>query len=123
MTLQRKPPLSFETQLKTVPYRNERVRLTRPEGNPDALIVEADLAYNGVVKLLAGLLKPKKSKKYQLEGLARECYERIDGHRTVEQFIDELMAEHKLTFFEARALIAQYLKGLMERGLIVIASL
>jgi hypothetical protein len=116
------PPLNFETQLKTIPYRNERVRITQPEDGTGALVVEAELAYHGMTKLLAGLLKAKTSKKYRLEGLARECYERIDGHRTVEQFVDEFMAEHKLTFFEARALIAQYLKSLMERGLIIIAA-
>lgn len=116
------PQLTFETQLQSVPVRNERVRITRPEDNAGALIVEVDLSYRGIVGLLSRLFHPRKSKKFQLEGLAREIYERIDGRRSLEQFIDDLMAGHKLTFFEARALIVQYLKILMERGLIVIAA-
>ena len=112
--------IDFETQLQTIPYRNEGVEVAHPEDGSDALIVSVALRYRGLAKYLSPVLGARRSRKYRLMGVSRVVYESIDGHRTVESLIDELAANHKLTFLEARSLMAQYLKMLMARGLIVI---
>jgi len=44
----------------------------------------------------------------------------LDGKLTVENLIDQLCASDNLTFLESRALVTQYLRDLMQRGLIAI---
>ena len=41
---------------------------------------------------------------------------------TIDDLIDYLMSEHKLTFFEARGIILKYTHDLMQRGLIAVAG-
>lgn len=112
--------IDFETQLQTVPVRNARLKLSRDEKHADALIVEVELRYRGMSGLIAPLVKARNSKRYELVGLSRELFERLDGKLRVEDLIDSLSQADKLTFFEARALVTLYLKDLMQRGLIVI---
>jgi hypothetical protein len=115
-------PLDFETQLHCVPVRNAGVRASVSDRDPGALIVEVRLRYGGLLGVAARLVRARRARRYELAGIARELYEALDGKRTLEDFIDELSARDKLTFFEARALLVQYLKDLMQRGLVVIAG-
>jgi len=85
------------------------------------LVVAVDLKYKGSSSLLARLLRTKKQKQYELEGLGLELYSRFDGKCTVEDLVDELIERYKLTFFEARAMVLTYLRMLTDRGLIVMA--
>lgn len=113
-------PEAFTTQLSATPVRNAAVKVTA-ESDADHLVVAVDLKYTGSSKLFAGLLKTKKQKQYELEGLGLELYNRFDGNCAVEELIDELIERYKLTFFEARALVLTYLRMLTDRGLIVMA--
>lgn len=118
----KKPVLDFETQLKSVPVRNENVRLSPSDMDPEVLIAEVTLKYSGLLALARALFKARNVKRIALTGLTRELYGKLDGKRTVEDLIDHLIEAEKLTFFEARALVTQYLKDLMQRGLVAIVS-
>jgi len=62
----------------------------------------------------------RRRRRYLLDGIGLSIYERIDGKKTFEQLVDEFGAEHKLTFFESRALLTTYLQLLTRRGLIAV---
>ena len=111
--------LDFETQLHTVPVRNEKLVLSGSPHNPDALVAEVELRYRGLMRNVASFVKSRNRKRYELVGLSRELFERLDGTLTVADLIDALAISDQLTFFEARALVMQYLKDLMQRGLVV----
>ena len=113
-------PEAFQTQLGATPTRNAAVRVLGSSGE-NRLVLAVDLKYAGASRPLARLLKTKKQKQYVLEGLGLELYNRLDGKRTVEHLVDELMAWYKLTFFESRAMVLTYLRTLTDRGLIVMA--
>ena len=117
-----KKQLDFETQLKCVPVRNEGVRTFASDRDPGALIVEVRLRYQGLLETAANVFKARRARRYELAGISRELYGKLDGKRTLEDLIDEMVAEDKLTFLEARALLVHYLKDLMQRGLVVIAQ-
>ena len=120
--MKKKPVLNFETQLQSVPLRNENVRLAPSDKDPEVLIAEVTLKYRGLLALAKALFNARKVKKIVMTGLTRDLYEKLDGKTTVEDLIDHLMEAEKLTFFESRALVVEYLKGLMKRGLIVVAA-
>lgn len=118
----KKQPIDFEAQLHTVPVRNERVEVEPAEYDPEVLVAQVALRYKGIMSLAKKLLNSRPYKRYELAGLTRELYEKLDGKLTVEDLIVDLQAAEKLTFFESRAFVVQYLKGLMQRGLIVIIA-
>jgi hypothetical protein len=114
--------LDFETQLHRVPIRNEKLKQSVSGQNGECLLVEVELRYNRALQVLANWVNARKTKRYELAGLSRDVFERVDGKTSVEQLIDWLCERELLTFLEGRALIVHYLKDLMRRGLIVIAG-
>jgi len=117
-----KAKLDFETQLHCIPIRNKKVNILNTDSDSGMLVVEVELKYKGLLALGAKIFSSRKYKRFELEGLARELYEKLDGKLTVEVLVLELQEKEKLGFLEARSLIVQYLKNLMESGLVVIIS-
>ncbi len=108
----------YRQSLRAVPVRNSDVR--RLPGSPaDELLLEVHLRYGPVLGFFRRLLHARTEKVYALDAVGREVYEDIDGTRNFETLIDRFAARHKLTFLEARALLAQYLQILTKRGIIV----
>lgn len=116
----KKPKLDVEMQLHTIPVRNTHVETWPQEDDPDTLVVQVRLKPRGILALTMKTLKAREFKKYSLVGLSRNMYESVDGKKTVEDLLNRLMEEYKLTFLEARALTLQYLSDLMTRGLVVV---
>ncbi len=108
----------FRQSLRVVPVRNAGVRILSGE-RPGEVRVEVTLRYGRLGSLWRGLFAARGKRQYILEGVGREVYEDIDGQRNFEQLIDRFAARHRLSFLEARALLAQYYQRLTKSGLIV----
>jgi hypothetical protein len=108
----------FRQSLRVVPVRNTHV-VALPSDDPRELHLGVSLRYGPIIRILRLLLKARTQRCYVLEGIGREVYEDIDGRSTFEQLIDRFAARRRLTFFESRALLAQYCQLLAKRGLIV----
>lgn len=110
----------FRQALRAVPVRNTHVR-TRPlPEDPERLEVEVELLYRSPVqRLLRRLLRASPTKRYKLDRLGTRVYNMIDGRKTYGELVDEFAAAEKLTFFESRALLGQFLQHLSRRGLVV----
>ncbi len=117
-----KPTLDFRTQLHSVPVRNEKVRTCDSPPDSGVLIVEVELRYRGLLGGIANFVKARQRKRYELAGISRELFEKLDGKRTVKDLVDWLCKQDRLTFLEGRALVLHYLRDLMKRGLIVVAA-
>ena len=95
----------FRQALQAVPVRNAHVRATPLPEDPQRLEVEVELLYRTPVqRFLRRLLR---------------AYGMIDGRKTYGELVDEFAAAEKLTFFESRALLGQFLQHLARRGLVV----
>jgi hypothetical protein len=114
----KKQKLTLRHQLASIPMRNPQLKAS-PGETPGSLLIEQKLVYTGLGKILSKSLLVRKQKRYLLDGLGADVYGRIDGKKTLEQLIDEFADENKLTFFESRALLLEYLRTLMKRGLVV----
>ncbi len=117
-----KPTLDFETQLHAVPVRNEKLRICDSPPDSDVLIVEVQLRYKGLLGGIARFVKARQRKRYELAGISRELFEKLDGECTVDELIDWLCKLDRLTFLEGRALVLHYLRSLMQRGLVVVVG-
>jgi len=118
----KKPAIDFEHQLHTVPIRNTQAVVTDSERKPEAILVQVKLTYKGVLGPIAKWVNARRAKRYELAGLSREMFERVDGRTSVEQLVDWLCEQERLTFLEGRALVVHYLRDLMRRGLVVVVS-
>lgn len=115
----KKSKVAFTQQLSSVPVKNHRMEeLERDDG---CVILRLQLAYPRWMLPLKALLNLHDAKRVRLDRVGTGVLDRIDGHKTFEQLIDEFAADHALTFFEARALLMQYLRTLMGKGIVVIA--
>lgn len=114
--------LDYEQQLHTIPVRNTHAVVMASERSPEAILVEVQLRYTGLLRLVAKWVHVRQRKRYELSGLSREMFERVDGKQTVEQLIDWLCEQEHLSFLEGRALVVLYLRDLMRRGLIVMLA-
>jgi hypothetical protein len=111
--------IDYTTQLHMIPIRNQKLTIGSASHNADALVVEVQLKYNGLIGVLASAVNARRKRRYELLGISRELFESLDGVQTVEALVDRMVEEEKLTFLESRALTVLYLSDLMKRGLIV----
>jgi len=118
----KKPAIDFEHQLHTLPIRNTQAVVSASERKPEAILVQVKLTYKGVLGPIAKWVNARRAKRYELAGLSREMFERVDGKTSVEQLVDWLCEQERLTFLEGRALVVHYLRDLMRRGLVVVVS-
>jgi len=110
---------AFRQALDAVPARNNAVRII-PTANPDEIEVEISLRYDSAfLGIMRKIFKPADKKKYILDKMGKRVYESIDGRKNFGELIDEFAAKEKLTFFESRALLGQYMRTLAKNGLIV----
>ena len=115
-------PLNTDTQafrqsLKVVPVRNAGVRVLSSDERE--LRVEVALRYSRAQSILRRIIPARDTRRYVFDGVGREVYESIDGKKDFERLIDEFAERHRLTFFEARALLASYLQLLVKSALVV----
>ena len=105
--------------LRAVPVRNTHV-FASPGPNPGELTVEVELRYrSAAMRFLRDLFGLGSRKKYVLDRVGAAFYGAIDGRKDLEALADEFAAREKLTFFESRALVGQYLQTLTRKGLVV----
>lgn len=84
--------------------------------------ISVPLVYPAWLRSVANTLRLRGQRSYELDGVGRAVFDRVDGETRVEDLVDWLAADYRLSFHEARVLIMKYLQMLMERGLIVIAG-
>ena len=109
----------FRQALQAVPVRNRHVFVAAGP-NPGELSLEVELVYkSAVLRFFRDLFGLSSRKKYVLDRVGAAFYESIDGKRNLEALADDFAAREKLTFFEARALVGQYLQTLTKKGLVV----
>jgi len=71
--------------------------------------------------VLGALFQVPESKPVQLDEIGSFVYERCDGERTVNDLVDEMMAEYKLNRREVEVSLTKFLQMLAQRGIIAFA--
>lgn len=106
--------------MAAIPARNAAATLATGE-HADELRVTVPTRHAPLLRILAGPLGLRPTRTFALDPLGAELLHQIDGETTVGAMVDRFGAQHRLTHFEARGLVAHYLGELLSRGIIVIA--
>lgn len=73
-----------------------------------------------LVPPLTWWIKPRLTTTVELDPLGARVWALCDGRRTVEEIIERLAGELDLSFHEGRVAVTNYLKMLVQRGVLVI---
>lgn len=115
-----KVALLLRVQLESRPLVNEVV--TVQEINGPGLRLTTPLAENRRGRFLRRILPIRQEKTIELDALGAELFRLIDNQRTVEEMVDLHRERWRLTFFEARAMVLEFLKTMMARNIIVLLA-
>jgi hypothetical protein len=69
---------------------------------------------------ISWIIRPRLKHTMILDNIGVKILEMSDGKQTVENIIDKFSEEYKLSFHEARVSVTEYIKQLVQRGILVI---
>ena len=73
---------------------------------------------------LSWFIRPSRQRRYHLQDrVAVTIWGLCDGRRSVEAIVDEFAQRYSLTFHEARAAVTEYLKTLIQRGIVAVGQI
>jgi len=114
------PAAAWRRALSARLYRNRKAAIV--ESNERGARVEVPLQpHKGLLAPISWLLRPKLTRSVQLDPLGAEVLELCRDGARVEDVVDAFAAKRGLSFHEARVSVTQLLKGLVERGVLVLA--
>ncbi len=127
--LRKKTPLKKPDQanwtaqtLPAVPHANRSMELHRRSNNTAlATIPLRKPAY--LVRPLTWILPFSSVRRVELDRLGLTVFDLCDGHRCVEEIIEEFAIRHKLSFREAQLPVMEFLRELTNRGIVAIVGL
>ena len=110
--------LSVSQLLAAVPQKNEAMTV---ETIGDDVVVSVPLRRPAwLVPPISWVLPFSGKRRVQLDATGTAVLELCDGRRTVEEVVESLAEKHKLSFRESQLAVTQFLKDLLQRGIIVI---
>lgn len=113
------PNITWRAMLEAVPLRNTAaVAATRPDGSLSVTVAIQKTWW--MVPPITWILQPRKEKEIALDAIGSRILEWCDGQRTVEDIIEIFAREYAFTFHEARVSVTNYLKSLIQRGVLAI---
>ncbi len=113
-----RPEMTVSKFLSTVPVRNEEMKLERVRGGSLASVPIPRPRW--LVPPISWVLPFSSQRRVQLDDPGTEVLELCDGKRTVEEIIETFAQGNKLSFREAQLAVTQFLRELMNRGIVAI---
>ncbi len=113
--------VSWRPMLRAVPHRNEAAEVQPPAEDGSLRISVALRRPWWGFPPITWIIQPSKKRTVELNALGALVWELCDG-RTVEEIVDAFAARFSYTFHEARVSVTEYLKSLVQRGVLAIAQ-
>jgi len=113
--------ISWKKMLQVIPVKNESARFEQVDSSGIKVTVQKKKP-KYLIPPLSWIIKMKLEKTIQLDEIGAFLLNLCDGKNTIENIIDSFAEQYQLSFHEARVSITDYIKSLMERGILAIAS-
>jgi hypothetical protein len=111
--------LTRDQAMQAWPVRNPG--LTTHVSDDGIVTVELPRRKDWMGGVLGFLFSVPASKPVQLDEIGSFVYDRCDGERTVNDIVDDMMAEYKLNRREVEVSLTKFLQTLAQRGIIAFA--
>jgi len=107
--------------LGAVPHQNTAMTT---ETTPGGAIVSVPVRRPGwLIPPISWLLRWSRYRKVELDRAGTETLDLVDGRRTVEEIVETFGRNHKLSFRESQVAVTQFLRQLVQRGIIVVVGM
>ena len=110
---------SWRSMLSALPARNAAAEVARTQEGGLRISVQRERPAWWAAPLSRLLRRPPR-RTVILDRLGVEVWELCDGTRTVEQVVEEFARKHALSFHESRVVVTEYLRELIQRGILAI---
>ncbi len=121
-----KPPKTADVPaakfLPAVPYVNQAMRIERRR-NGTALVSIPMRKPRYLVPPLSWIIPFSSHRRVELDKVGLRVLDLCDGRRNIESVIDRFAAEHKLSFREAQLAVTQFMRQLVQRGMVAIVGM
>ncbi len=107
--------------LSAVPHRNQAVTVEPTEAG--LLLSIPTRRPRWLVPPLSWVLPFSGQRRVELDAPGRAVLELCDGRRSVEEVIEVFALEHKLSFREGQLAVSQFIKALLQRGIIALVGM
>ncbi len=114
--------VNAEQALAAVPTPNQAVTSSRSAATKQLIVTIPLRKPRVLVPPLSWILPFRKERRVSLDKLGEEVYTACDGRRSAAEIIEQFANRHDLKFHEARIPVMQYLRDLMQRGIIVLVG-
>ncbi len=120
------PPLPADAaarwrrMLSTRLYRNRKAVVHREDASGCRIEVP-NQRLKGLVPPVSWIIKPRPTRTVELDPLGSRIFMLCRDNTTVETVVDAFAKQMDLTFHESRVSVSQYIRYLVERGLLVLA--
>lgn len=108
---------SWTTMLRARARQNRAARMEREPGERVAVWVKQT---RRLVPPLAWIVPFRRERLTRLDPIGSRVWSLCDGHRTVEEVVDAVASQYRLSFHESRVAVTGYLKTLIQRGVLAI---
>ena len=105
------------TMLRAHPLQNHAARVEREPGERVSVWVEQT---RRLVPPLSWIVPFKRERLTRLDPIGSRVWSLCDGRHTVEDVVDAVAQQYRLTFHESRVAVTGYLKTLIQRGVLAI---
>ena len=106
--------------LSAVPVKNAAAEIQR---RGDAMLVSVPMQRpRWLVPPLSWIIPFSDKRRVQLDALGSEVVELCDGKRTVEEVIETFSGRHRLSFREAQVAVTEFLRMLLQRGVVALVG-
>lgn len=110
--------LSWKEMLTAVPHRNASASVAEETDGTVAVTVRLNRPA-WLVPPVSWVLKPAATRTVRLDAVGTAVWHSCDGTKTVEAVVEAFAALYRLSFHEARAAVTEFLKSLVQRGVLV----
>lgn len=118
----RKKPIDSEvllaTQMRSIPAINATVKVQDLNGGRKLLL--APLDHRGWTLILKRILPLRSVRKIEIDQLSANLLRQCDGNTTVADIIETYRERWKLSFFEARGMVLEFLKQMVRNRIILL---
>ncbi len=108
--------------LPAVPYVNQAMEINR-RGNGTAVVSIPMRRPRFLVPPFSWIIPFSSHRRVELDKIGLGVLDLCDGQRNIEAIIDKFSADHKLSFREAQLAVTQFMRQLVQRGIIAIIGM
>lgn len=112
------PEVLMSTQMRSIPALNAAVKVQELNGGRKLLI--APLDHRGWTLIVKRIFPVRSVRKIEIDRLSAELLKQCDGNTTVGEIIERHQARWKLSFFEARGMVLEFLKQMVRNRILLL---